>query len=418
MDPREMSKAVADLLGVLNVARQLGATTDLDTLLDVVVNEAARVLHAERSSLFLFEPETNELVTRVAMGMATLRVPADRGLVGTVARTRQMINVPDAYADPRFNQAVDQKTGFRTRSILTVPLTDHEDSLVGVLQVLNKKSGTFGREDEFIASVLGAQAGVAIQRARLMQEVFVKKRMERDLHIARRIQQGYLPKSNPIVEGFDLAGWNRPADETGGDSYDFHVLENGKVGLLVADATGHGIGPALVISECRALVRALTGLYDEDVERTLLRVSHLIEGDLPSGHFVTAFLGVLDPGSRRLVYASAGQAPMLLYQRRTGEMSSFEASGPPLGILETDMDPAVPVALDPGDVFLVLTDGFFEWTNPDGEQFGIDRVARVVRNNHDVSAEVLIQVLRADVEAFARGTPQADDLTAVVIKRV
>src|SRR5262249_54848620 len=162
-----------------------------------------------------------------------------------------------------------------------------------------------GREDEFIASVLGAQAGVAIQRARLMQEVFVKKRMQRDLDIARTIQQGDLPKTNPQIEGFDLAGGNRPADGTGGDSYDFHVLDRGKVGILVADATGHGIGPALVISECRALVRALTGLHEEDVERTLLRVSRLIEGDLPSGHFVTAFLGVLDPGARRLVYASA-----------------------------------------------------------------------------------------------------------------
>src|SRR5262249_40990179 len=150
-----------------------------------------------------------------------------------------------------------------------------------------------------------------------MQEVFVKKRMQRDLDIARTIQQGYLPKTNPCVEGFDLAGWNQPADETGGDSYDFHVLDSGKVGVLVADATGHGIGPALVISECRALVRAITGFHEEDVQRTLLRVSRLIEGDLPSGHFVTAFLGVLDPVAKRLTYASAGQAPMLLYERRT-----------------------------------------------------------------------------------------------------
>src|SRR5262249_49381861 len=184
-----------------------------DAWREVGVTGRARVLTAGGGGCFFFEPATNELVTRVAMGTAPLRVPADRGLVGTVARTRQMINVPDAYADPRFNQAVDQKTGFRTRSILTVPLTDHEDVLVGVLQVLNKKSGTFGREDEFIASVLGAQAGVAIQRARLMQEVFVKKRMQRDLDIARTIQQGYLPKTNPQIEGFDLAGWNRPADE-------------------------------------------------------------------------------------------------------------------------------------------------------------------------------------------------------------
>jgi phosphoserine phosphatase len=412
-----VNKREGDLLGVLHVARQLGATTDLDALLDVVVTEAARVLDAERSSLFLYDAATDELVTRVAMGTGTLRVSAGSGLVGTVARTRRMINVPDAYADARFNPEVDRRTGFRTRSILTAPLTDHDDGLVGVLQVLNKRDGAFNAEDEFIASVLGAQAGVALHRAQLMNEALQKKRMERDLDIARNIQQSLLPKGDPSVEGFDIAGWNRPANETGGDSYDFQVLGGGRLGVLVADAIGHGIGPALVISECRALVRALSAHSPGDVAATLERVSHLLEGDLPIGHFVTACLAIVDGPRGEVSYASAGQAPLYIYRAREKRLERRDADGLPLGLLEGPLDEAEKLRLDPGDVFLVLTDGFFEQASPSGEQLGLARLEEAIVHGASRSARELIESLRVAVEEFARGAPQDDDLTAVAIKR-
>lgn len=416
--PVPESKRIQDLLGVLYVARQLAATTDLDALLDVVVTEAARVLGAERCSLFLYDAAAGELVSRVAMGTTTLRVPANRGLAGACVETRKVVNVADAYADGRFNADVDRVTGFRTRSILTLPLTDHEDELVGVLQVLNKREGVFDDEDEFIASVLGAQAGVALQRAKLMLDAIEKKRMERDLTIARTIQQSFLPKREPSLRGFDIAGWNRPADETGGDSFDFQSLEGDKLAVLVADATGHGIGPALVIGQCRALVRALAGLSPDDERGTLERVSRMLEGDLPSGHFVTACLAIVDPARGTVRYASAGQAPLFVYRARSGAVEQRLADGLPLGLLDGALDDAAPLDLGPGDAFLVLTDGFFEWANASGEHFGIERLEESIRAHADRSARAMLEGIRDDVERFADGAPQKDDLTAVAIKKV
>lgn len=419
MEPSATSRRAADLLAVLQIARQLGAITDLDAVLDLVVTGAARILGAERGSLFLYEPATHELVSRVAMGATTLRLPADRGIVGAVVRTREVVHVSDAYEDPRFNPEVDRRTGFRTRNILAVPLTNHEDGLVGVLQVLNKQGDDFDAEDEFIASVLAAQAGVALHRAQLMEALWDKKRMERDLDIARAIQRSYLPKHNPVLRGFDVAGWNRPADETGGDCYDFHPLPDGRLCVLLADATGHGIGPALMISECRALVRLLAGLYGADVGRILGHVNHVLEGDLPPGHFVTALLGVLEPDAARLVYHSAGQAPLLVYRRALDELLWLGADGMPLGIMEgAGFVIGEPLSFAPGDLFVAITDGFFEWSNEGGEQFGTARLGELVRRHRDAPAADLIDALRAGVEAWCGATRQADDLTAVVIKKL
>jgi len=233
-------------------------------MLAAIVDAATALLDCERATVFLYDAPRDELCSRIATGIADspiseIRFPASRGIAGYVAKTGRRVNLPDAYADPRFNQEFDRASGYRTRSMLAVRLADHDDVTVGVLQLLNKRHGPFDRRDEEIAGFLGSQAGVAIQRQRLLDHFAEKQRIQRDLNIARTIQQGLLPRSNPVLPGFDVAGWNRPADETGGDFFDFLPLEDGRLAVAIADATGHGIGPALVIAEARALFRALVG---------------------------------------------------------------------------------------------------------------------------------------------------------------
>jgi len=413
-----MGREVRDLQVILGVARAMAGTMDLNALLSLILDSVRTILHADRATLFLYDAATNELYSKIAHGTGEIRFPADAGIAGAAAQGRQLINIPDAYADARFNRQVDVKTGYLTRCLLTVPLVGTEAQLVGVVQVLNKENGVFNAYDERLAEALAAQVAVAIQRARLMEHFVEKKQLEHSLAIAREIQQGLLPKTPPQVPGYQIAGWSQPTDQTGGDCYDFIPLSADRLALVVADATGHGIGAALMISETRALLRAISGQV-EDVAAILTQANHWLCADSLEGRFVTAFFGILLPQLHRLEYGSAGHGPLIWYRASSREVRFTAATGLPLGMLEpTEFDAAPAIEFAPGDLGVLLTDGFIEAENPAGEPFGKERVARLIQENAGRSAAEIVQILDACVQEFLGGGPQMDDLTAVIIKRV
>ena len=408
------SRQIEKLRRILDVTRQMAATTDLDALLNTIIDAARLVLDCERATIFLYDAKADELYSRVATGVESIRFPADRGIAGAAARERIVVNVSDAYADARFNPEIDRKTGFQTRNLLTFPLENLAGELMGVLQTLNKNSGPFDAEDEELARVLSAQAGVALHRWRLLEEYAEKQRMARDLEIARSIQQAQFPKENPVVDRYEIAGWNRSADETGGDCYDFIPLPDGRLALLLADATGHGIGPALVIAQFRSLVRAmLTTTLDAGAVTT--RVNRLLSGDLRTERFVTAFIGVLNPARNCVDYASAGQGPLLLLSQNDTDRRT--ASGLPLAIMPEAEYDAERFDFSPGTTLVLLTDGFFETVNAESEQFGEQRIIDFVAAHPNLPLTELITGMHAAVQTFGGDQPQADDLTAVLIRR-
>lgn len=416
-------RRIADLEKILAVTRALGVTVDLDPLLAQIAAAATDVLDCERATVFLCDHAKGELFSRIATGMEgapieEIRFGMDRGIAGEVATTGKGINIPDPYADPRFNPDFDRKSGFVTKSLLTLPLGGHDGKIVGVLQVLNKRGGPFSERDERLLSTLGAQAGVAIERQGLLEQYAVKQRIERDLNIAREIQQGLLPKTPPDLPGFEIAGWNRSADETGGDCFDWLRLPGGLLAISIGDATGHGIGPALVAAEARALLRG-TLMQSRDLARVVPQINDLLGEDLREGTFVTAFIGLLDPEASLVDYVSAGHGPLLVYGGADDTFTEIPTHGLPLGLMpEMEYDPPTRVPLAPGDMLLLFTDGFFEWSRPDGEQFGTDRLTDVVRRHRDLPAAEIIRLVYAAVVEFSEGTKQADDCTAVLVKRV
>jgi serine phosphatase RsbU (regulator of sigma subunit) len=243
-------------------------------------------------------------------------------------------------------------------------------------------------------------------------------RVEYGLKVARSIQMGLLPKRAPTLAGYDVAGWSQPADQTGGDYYDWMELPGGRVIFTVADAAGHGIGPALLVAACRAYFRAIA-TRDDPLERTARQVDALVSGDVGDGRFITAAVALLAPAAHRLSLYSAGHAPTYLYVAATDEVTAFEADQPPLGAGGADDDPAARVlSLAPGDALVLLTDGFFECPDGKGGQLGIRRLGEAIRRHQSLPAEELIRRLHEEVLAFSEGAPQADDLTAVVIKRL
>lgn len=410
----EHEHRIQNLRRLLDITRQMAVTLDLTQLLGTIVEATRGVLCCERATIFLYDPATDELYSRVATGVESIRFPADRGIAGAAAQQRAIVNVPDAYSDPRFNPEIDRETGFRTRNLLTFPLENLDGALMGVLQALNKSGGAFTAADEDLARVLSAQAGVALHRHALLEQYAEKQRMARDLELARKIQQALFPKSCPAVAGYEIAGWNCPADETGGDCYDFIPLANGHHALLLADATGHGIGAALVIAQFRSLIRAMLSVT-EDLAAVAARVNQILCHDLMGDRFVTAFVGVLDPQQHRLDYVSAGQGPLLLVAPATSE--SRGANALPLAVLDDSVFEVGRFDLCPGATVVLLTDGFYETSDPGGEQFGEERVTDLVRRHANTPLDQLIGDLHAEVRRFSNDSPQADDLTAILIRR-
>jgi phosphoserine phosphatase RsbU/P len=408
---------IQDLQHVLEITRRLAVELDLQALLELIIDRSVELLDADRGCLWLYDSATHELYSSVATGVEEIRFPADQGIAGAAVRSGQVQNVPDAYADERFYREIDRQTGYRTRTILALPLRDYQGETVGVLQIINKHAGPFTAGDEHLAETLAAQAGVALQRARLMDHYARKQEMERAMAIAREIQQSLLPQRTPELGGYELAGFNKAADDTGGDTYDFLPLDDGRCMLTVADATGHGIGPALVIAEARAMLRAIAR-KDADVSTVLEAMNELLYEDLRDERFVTCFLGVLDPSTHRLTYASAGHGPMLFYSADRDEFEQVNATGLPLAILgDAEYDTRIEHEFAPGDFVVVLTDGFFEADSPSGEMFGMDRVMELLRENRDRPVDEMIDRLHQAVRAHAGSLPQGDDLTAVILRR-
>lgn len=402
---------------ILEVTQQLAAPFDLINMLAEVVNASQSVLGADMAALWLYEADSKDLVIKVPELDPPARVAAGDGLVGECLMSRQIISVPDCYADPRFQGAVDKATGYQTKTMLCVPLVGSGEALVGVLQLLNKNSGEFDDGDESIARALAAQCAVALQRTQLTEELFEKRRLDKEVNIAREIQMSTLPTQMPAVPGYDLHGRFLPASQTGGDMFDLVMLD-GQLFMLMGDATGHGFGPALSATQMQAMLR-VAFRAGADLDSAFMHVNNQLAEDLPDDRFITAFMGFLNPDTHDVRFHSGGQGPILHFHAESGECEWHKPTSYPVGVMEMDA-PGKAKLLDmqPGDILGLISDGVFEYENKKGQQFGEDRVAEVMRNFHNIAMADLSQQLLDATFAFGEEIPQADDITVVLLRRL
>ena len=415
--PRLRRHSARDLETILGVTSALAAPFDLMTMLAEVVSAAKQVLNADRGSVWLYDATADELVLEVATGIRPIRVPAGAGLVGACARNRQIINVPDCYADARFDPGVDKSSGYRTRCMLTLPLVDHKDVLVGVMQVLNKAGGgVFDSHDEALATALAAQCAVALQRVRMTEALIEGEKMRQELEMARIVQMSTLPASMPKVPGYDVYGTFKPAELTGGDTFDLALVDQGLLAVL-GDATGHGIAPALSVTQMQAMLRMAFRL-GADLETAFREVNNQLNDTLASDRFITAFVGLLDVRRHQMRFHSGGQGPILHFQAASGTCVRYKPTSFPLGAMRLGaLKPTVTLDLQPGDILLLLSDGIYEYQRGDGEQFGEGRVEAIVHEHLGESMAALSASLLDGIQRFARGAPQDDDITVVLVKR-
>jgi serine phosphatase RsbU (regulator of sigma subunit) len=255
-----------------------------------------------------------------------------------------------------------------------------------------------------------SEAEAAERANRALHEV------EHELEMARTIQMGLLPTKAPKLAGFDIAGMARPATQAGGDYYDWQELADGRVVVAIADVTGHGIGPAMVMAVCRAYARA-TAPRAGSAKELLERMNGLISEDIKGKRFITMAVAIVSPGGE-LELLSAGHGPTYVYRAATGKVEDYGGNGLPLGITDDEtFDPTAYLKIGAGDALVLLTDGYMEQLGPDGKQFGMARLEKVIGDNGGRGAGEMLKAIDEAVVGYAAGKAQGDDMTVVVVKR-
>lgn len=404
------------LLRILELTQRLAAPHELSDMLEEVLHAGLDVLQAEMGSLWLYDPASETIEMQFPTMEPRIAVAKGEGLVGECLDKNRIINVPDCYADSRFNPEVDKRTGYVTRSLLSVPLVGFDNRRIGVMQLLNKDGGAFTEQDEHLATALAAQSAVALQRAQMTESIIAKERLDEEIGIAREVQMSTLPDEMPVLEGYNFASGFIPAEYTGGDLFDLVKLGD-EVFILMGDATGHGMGPALSATQMQAMFRVAFRV-GATLDDAYIHVNNQLVEDLQENKFLTAFIGFLD-GERHIVrYHSPGQGPIIHFRSKENRCELYPPTSFPVGVMELEtVDPPQEIVMDKGDIFAVISDGVFEYHNAKGEQFGEERIQRILHDFSGGSMEDLKDALLDAVYEFAGSAEQLDDITIVLIGR-
>ena len=424
-DITERKRAEEESRLLQSISLAVNEAQDLDSALSIVLRTVCEATGWALGQAWLPSSDNSHLLCSPAWftsidGSAQFRsvseeqhFKAGEGLPGRVWASKQPTWVRDVTHAPDYPRlAMASQIGVKAGVGIPV-LADDEVVAVIEFYVLQTRE-----EDERLMKLISAiavQLGGVIQRKRAEQEL---RANEEQFRVAREIQQRLFPKAAPNLSGFDIAGLSHAADATGGDYFDYLPMLRGRLGVVVADVTGHGIGPALLMAETRAYLRLLA-LNREDVGEILTRANRVLAEDIGYERFITMLLVSLDPKARMLSSANAGHLPGFVFNSHGEIKAQLKRSGIPLGLKpDTHYPPGAAVKLERGDTVLILTDGIDEAMSPDNTIFGIERALEIVRTHRTKTARELVDTLYAGVRQFSQNTPQQDDVTAVVIKAV
>jgi serine phosphatase RsbU (regulator of sigma subunit) len=418
------------------VGKKLNATLNLGEILQIATQFVLYQLGFERCVALLYDPETNTFYVEAHDGyydesgqslLTDLRFSVDDPVLALILADRERVICPkgcDQHELVALGKALDMA------EYVAFPLGVEPQPSTGLLIAGNTANSAAYRtqiqaDSESVVGLanLVSQVATAIRmrreiqarEERLKQQAHARERIEQELHVARRIQQASLPEAVPALEGWEIYPSYLPAREVGGDFYDFLELEDGRLGLVVGDATGKGVPAALVMSTTCGMIRAVTQASDYSPGEVLQRVNEALATRIPANMFVTCFYGVLDPGTGSFAYANAGHD--LPYVRRGGYAEELMARGMPLGLMPGMSYEEKEIILGEGDRALFYSDGLVEAHNPEGAMFGFPRLQSLVAEH--AQGEPLVDFLMEELYSFTgKRWEQEDDITLVTLHRV
>ena len=407
----------SEITSLLEISRAVESGRDLQSILEFIMQECMRIMKAEAASLMLMANK-NELEFRVALGpkgkdVKPFRLPLGKGIAGWVAQEGKPLLIPDAYKDERFNPEFDKKTGFKTKSILCVPMT-YKNKIIGVLQVLNRKDGTtFQQSDLRVFSIFASQAALAIENSRLFYSVLEKEILEKDLSIASEIQRLMIPAKLPKAEGIITKGTYLPSKDIGGDIYGIFPINENETVFCIGDVSGKGVPGALLVSTLHATLKAYLE-FTTDIGLIINKLNQLLLEISTKEKFITFFIAYYNRVNGELIYINAGHNPPYFLERGK-EAEKIKTNGIALGVLPYKYK-TNKIEIKNDDIIVLYTDGLVEAWDDKKRPFGDKKLFTIVNLHNEFNCGLLHDLIIQYVNLHTENVAKADDFALLVLQ--
>ena len=421
--PAQGLTTIDKLRMLLDITSKISRSLDLQEVLNLVMDTLDSLIPYDAAGIFVVQCTDKDLVApgeepctfkaEAVRGydideLSDLHLKLGEGFIGSVAVSGEPIISHDVRIDPVYVNARD-----RTRSEMVAPIISN-DEVIGVFDLESDELNAYSDDDLQVLMLLASQVAIIIEKVMLHEQMIEKKRLEGQLEVARQVQLELLPPNDPELAGFDISAYNFPTEEVSGDYYDWVRIYDDQIGLVIADVAGKGIPAALLMVFLRASLRAATHIgYATHI--SMAKVNYLLWESIERNQFITAFYGILDAANRTLSYSNAGHNPPLLIDAQ-GETRFIERGEQPLGMFRETRYHEYYHTFKPGEILVLYTDGVTEAANPEGEEFGRDRLANAVKDAVDLTARELIGHMHKSVNDWTHGLGWNDDATFFVIK--
>lgn len=412
----ELERSVYELTILSDLAFAIGGSAEPEEIVETLVDRLMHAVDAEQAVVTLLDQdEQDPMKTRFRLHATSAGNSAFRlneSLLGWMYLNKQPLVVNDPGNDERFKRVEWDSS---IRSVMCVPLMI-KSNLTGLVTIYNKKaSGGFSEGDQRLLTIIAAQSAQLIENAKLFQESLKLAQVRQQQESAYQIQRNLLPKASPDVDGYDIAGASTPAQMVGGDYFDFIRVAEDRWAICLGDVSGKGIPASLLMANVQATLRSQS-LMGLSVDKTVSRSNGLMCQSMDDERFVTLFYGELDLGTNALSYCNAGhELPFVLSPGK--DTNTLETTGIALGVLDAYAYEKRDIAITPGDLIVVYTDGITDATNVREEPFGVERLVATIEQNRDKSSTELIASIFDAVNGHVGEAEQFDDLTLVVVKR-
>jgi len=414
IEPQLTASPLDSYLSLLSeIIHSFSSSLKLEHTLHTTICQVLDYLEGEAASVFLLENDDQELFCKICVGpvdISGLRIPATSGIVGRAVIERRTQMIRDTRKEKDFFDAVDEQTGFETRSILCAPLLI-KGTCIGALEVINKRGNPplFNEQDQSVLNVLAGLASLAIHNARMAESLVEQERMQKELEMAREIQEGLLPDQAP--DSFPLHGINIPAREVSGDFLDWYPLSGGQIFFTLGDVSGKGMNAALLMATTVSLLHCL-GKTTDSLPRMMAQVNNEICESARRGMFVTVIAGIYQPHTQTVQWVNAGHQPPL-FHRSDGSFEEIPADTPPLGIIPNLSFEQSERTIDNGTLYL-FTDGVTESKDGDGNTIDVSGMIDFIEASQQLPAQQRLQNIVDRV--ISDNAQQHDDVTVLLIE--
>jgi len=415
---KQLQSAVNELKVLNDIATTVSSTQPVEKIIDQIVLKCIKHLGVEEGTISLLErnsaaQEFHTMIRRQDSSAAMVPIKLDGRLTGWMIKNRSILLSNDIRNDDRFNFLDEGSYSFQ--SILCVPLIAKGD-LIGYLAVFNKKNGRpFLDEDQRLLSIIGSQSAQVIENARLYEEEKALLGLQEEMKMAWDIQLKLLPNHTPDLPDLEITALNKPAKSVGGDYYDFLNLEDNILGFCIGDITGKGMPAAMLMANLQATFRSQAAVF-RDCCKCMAGTNRLLYQNTEPAKFATLFYGILDSQNGLLNYVNGGHDAPILF-RKDEEPRFLKSTGLILGVVDETVYSEESISMEKDDLLLLYTDGITEAMNPEEEEFGLERLVALVKENCKKPAAYISEIILTDIKHHVRGAAQSDDITLLLIKK-